>query len=112
MTQEQIREVENYAIACPLEHIEDADMLAFLASLIQDHDHLREKLLTEPDRRKSAEKLECMRPHLKFNASTFESYMLAELARANGSQPIYEEQANMERRRIWMPPSFVHEVPR
>lgn len=85
-------------------------MLAFVGSLIQDHDHLREKLMTEPDRAKRGPKLECMRPHLKFKAGTLESYEMAELARANGVQPIYDEQAQVEKQRIWMPPSFVHEV--
>lgn len=110
MTQEEIRKVENYAIACPLEHIEDPDMLAFLASLIQDHDHLREKLMTEPNRQKRKEKLDAMRPHLKFRANSENSYFLAELVRANGVQPIYQEQEDIEKKRIWMPPSFVHEV--
>lgn len=110
MQLDERRRVENFAIVCPLEHIEDADMLAFLASLIQDHDHLREKLLTEPDLGKRREKLDAMRPHLKFRAGTADSYELAEIARANGVQPIYQEQADAERNRIWMPPSYVHEV--
>lgn len=104
------RRVENFAIVCPLEHIEDADMLAFLASLIQDHDHLREKLLTEPDVEKRKGKLEAMRPHLSFTALTLDAYMTAELARSCGAQPIYDEQANMERARILMPHSRIHEV--
>lgn len=108
MTQDEIRQAENYAIVCPLKDIEDADMLAFMATLIQDHDHLREKLMTEPDRIKRGEKLNAMRPHLSFRANTVDSYEMAELARRNGVQPIYEEQA--ERSRIIMPPSFVHEV--
>ena len=112
MTADEIRELENYAIGVPLGQIEDADMLAFIGSLIQDHSHLREKLLTEPNRNKRGMKLDAMRPHLKFRASSLETYELAEAARACGAQPIYEEQAQMEQKRIWMPPSFVHEVPR
>ena len=50
------RRAENFAIVCPLSDIEDADMLMFLATLIQDHDHLREKLLTEPDKAKRRQK--------------------------------------------------------
>ncbi len=110
MTQDEIRKIENYAIACPLSDIEDRDMLAFLGSMIQDHDHLREKLMTEPNRAKRREKYEALRPHLHFTATSLESYELAEIARANGVQPIYEEQAQIEKKRIWMPPSFVHEV--
>lgn len=102
------RRVENFAIVCPLKDIEDPDMLAFLATLIQDHDHLREKLLTEPDRVKRGEKLASMRPHLSFKAGTIDSYELAELARRNGAQPIYAEQEKASR--IWMPPSRIHEV--
>jgi hypothetical protein len=110
MELDERRQVENFAIVCPLQHIEDPDMLAFLASLIQDHDHLREKLLTEPDKRKRAEKLEAMRPHLKFQALSLEQYHMAELARSCGAQPIYEEQAQAERERVWMPESRIHEV--
>ena len=111
MTDEERRKVENYAISRPLKEIDDADMLAFLASLIQDHDHLREKLMTEPDRERRREKFEAMRSHLKFRARSLTTYELAEQARAVGLQPIYEEQEQMEKSRIWMPPSFVHEVP-
>jgi len=104
------RKTENFAISCPLSLIEDRDMLAFLAILIQDHDHLREKLLTEPDRRKRREKLDAMRHFLKFKALSCDDYEMAEAARAVGQQPIYEEQRKAEESRIWMPPSFVHEV--
>lgn len=110
MILDEQRRVENFAIVCPLAHIEDGDMLAFLATLIQDHDHLREKLLTEPDRRKRSEKLEAMRPHLKFKASPLHVYEMAEVARSCGAQPIYEEQAQAERSRLFMPESRIHEV--
>lgn len=110
MTADELRKVENFAISQPLSAIDDPDMLAFLASLIQDHDHLREKLVTEPDRRSRGEKFEAMRPHLKFRARSLATYELAEQVRAVGAQPIYEEQEQMEKSRIWMPPSFVHEV--
>lgn len=105
------RRAENFAIVCPLKDIEDADMLAFVATLMQNHDHLREKLLTEPDRRKRAEKLLAMRPHLHFHAMSEEDYHVAELARSCGHQPIYDDQAKAEQSRIWMPPSRIHEVP-
>lgn len=102
------RRAENFAIVVPLKHIEDSDMLAFIASLIQDHDHLREKLLTEPNQKKRSEKLEAMRPHLKFKAMSLETYMHAELARSCGVQPIYAEQEQAES--LWMPESRIHEV--
>ena len=85
-------------------------MLAFLATLIQDHDHLREKLLTEPDLRKRREKLDAMRPYLSFRADTAYAYEMAELARKNGVQPIYAEQERQGA--ILMPPSRIIEVPR
>ena len=108
MTLDEQRRAENFAIVCPLKDIDDADMLAFVASLIQDHDHLREKLLTEPDPRKRREKLEGMRAHLSFKADTADAYELAEIARQNGVQPIYAEQERQGR--IIMPNSRVHEV--
>lgn len=110
MELDERRRVENFAIACPLKDIEDPDMLAFLASLIQDHDHLREKLLTEPDHSKRGEKLDGMRAHLKFMARPLHVYEMAEVARSCGVQPIYEEQAQMEKARLWMPESRIHEV--
>lgn len=103
------RAVENFAIVCPLKNIEDGDMLAFLANLIQDHDHLREKLLTEPDRRKRREKLDAMRAHLHFKALPCDDYELAESARSCGVQPIYEEQKKADEGRIYMPESRIHE---
>lgn len=104
------RRIENFCIVCPLRDIDDADMLAFMATLIQDHDHLREKLLTEPNIEKRKGKLEAMRPHLNFKALTLETYMNAEAARKCGVQPIYAETEAVERGRIWMPPSRIHEV--
>jgi hypothetical protein len=102
------RRIENFAITCPLRHIEDPDMLAFLAGLIQDHDHLREKLLTEPDRRIRGEKLDAMRPYLSFKALSLTDYEMAEVARSCGVQPIYAEQEQASR--IVMPESRIHEV--
>lgn len=110
MTEDERRKIENYALSRPLLEIEDVDMVAFLATLIQDHDHLREKLMTEPDKRIRREKLACMAPHLRFTAFSCDHYELAEAVRACGKQPIYDEQADMDKRRILMPPSFVHEV--
>lgn len=110
MKLDEERRVENFCIVCPLKDIEDGDMLAFMATLIQDHDHLREKLLTEPNIEARKGKLEAMRPHLSFKALSLESYMTAEAARQCGLQPIYAEQEAAERGRIWMPPSRIHEV--
>jgi hypothetical protein len=110
MEADEQRRVENFAIVCPLQHIEDADMLAFVATLIQDHDHLREKLLTEPNVEARKGKLEAMRPYLHFKALSLETYMNAEAARQCGVHPIYAEAEKLERDRIWMPHSRVHEV--
>lgn len=110
MELDEQRRVENFAIVCPLKDIEDVDMLAFLAGLIQDHDHLREKLLTEPNIEKRKGKLEAMRAHLSFKALSLDTYMNAEAARQCGVQPIYAEQEKAEQGRIWMPPSRIHEV--
>lgn len=110
MMLDEQRRAENFAIVCPLKDIEDGDMLAFLATLIQDHDHLREKLLTEPDGRKRRGKLDAMRGYLRFKALPCEDYEIAEIARSCGAQPIYEEQAKVEANRLWMPESRIHEV--
>jgi len=108
MELDEQRRVENFAIVCPLKDIEDADMLAFLATLIQDHDHLREKLLTESNIEARKGKLDAMRPYLHFKALTLEAYMNAEAARQCGVQPIYQEQAKVGK--ILMPESRIHEV--
>jgi len=104
------RRIENFCIVVPLKDIEDADMLALIGSLIQDHDHLREKLMTEPDHEKRAAKLDKMRHHLNFKASSLTVYEAANAAKACGVQPIYEEQERAEKSRIWMPNSRIHEV--
>lgn len=111
MELDEQRRVENFCIVCPLKDVEDVDMLAFMATLIQDHDHLREKLLTEPNIEARKGKLEAMRAHLGFKALSLDTYMNAEAARQCGVQPIYAEAEAVERGRIWMPPSRVHEVP-
>ena len=108
MELDEQRRAENFAIVCPLRDIEDGDMLAFVATLIQDHDHLREKLLTEPDKRKRRGKLGAMAPYLKFKALSCEDYEMAEVARSCGIQPIYAEQEEVGR--ILMPASRIHEV--
>lgn len=110
MQPDQQRAAENFAIVCPLKDIEDGDMLAFMATLIQDHDHLREKLMTEPDRRKRRQKLDALRPYLHFSALRCEDYECAEMARSCGVQPIYSEQAKADESRIYMPESRIHEV--
>lgn len=83
-------------------------MLAFLASLIQDSDHLREKLETEPDYDKKREKLEAMRPHLRFRALPLSVYVAASAAKQCGVQPIYEDQERASS--MVKTPSRVHEV--
>jgi hypothetical protein len=83
-------------------------MLSFLATLIQDHDHLREKLLTEPDGYKRRGKLDAMRPYLNFKAMNVTDYEMAEVARSCGVQPIYAEQEQTSH--IHMPESRIHEV--
>ena len=108
MTQDEIRQIENYAIATPLKDVEDVDMLAFLASLIDGHDFLRHKLMTEPDRRKRRGKLDAMRPHLKVRAAICDTYEIAEAARSCGAQPIYQEQEDVKK--IIMPKSQMFEV--
>lgn len=99
------RRAENFAIMCPLKDIEDGDMLAFLATLMQDHDHLREKLETEPDLRKRNGKFEAMRPHLPFQAHKFDVYYMASMAKQCGAQPIYQETEDAERFRMTAPVS-------
>lgn len=110
MTQDEIRECENYALSKNLSEINAPENLQFLAYLITDHDHLRSKLMTEPNRAYRQGKLDAMRPYLRFKALPLDKYELAEAARACGVQPIYEEQAALEKSRIWMPPSQLHEV--
>lgn len=110
MDQDAQRRAENFAIMVPLKDVDDADVLAFIGTLIQDHDHLREKLETEPDRRKRADKLEAMRPHLRFKADTATAYEMASAAKQCGFQPYYQEAERIEQSRIHMPPSFVREV--
>lgn len=110
MNLDEQRRVENFVIVCPLKDIEDVDMLATIASLIQDHDHLREKLLTEPNIEKRKGKFEAMRAHLSFKALPLDVYMIAEVARSCGVQPIYAEQEKAESGGIYMPPSRIHEV--
>ena len=110
MTDDELRECENYVLSKRLSEINDADNLYFLAGLITNHDHLLAKLMTEPDRRFRQGKLDAMRPFLRFQALPLDKYELAEAARACGVQPIYEEMAQLERQRIWMPPSIPHEV--
>lgn len=110
MTQDEIREVENFVLAKRLSEINNAENLQFLAQLLLDHDHFRAKLMSEPDRRKRHAKYELMRSYTRFDALSLEKYELAEAARACGVQPIYEEQAQLEKSRIWTPPSQLHEV--
>jgi hypothetical protein len=111
MTPEEIRTIENYVLGKNLSEVNNPDNLQFLAYLIHDHDHLREKLMSEPDPARRREKFEKMRPFLSFKADRLESYELAERVRAQGLQPIYQEEKELEQKRIWMPPSFIHEVP-
>jgi hypothetical protein len=110
MTADEIRILENSCIARSLADplFDDADVLGFLASLIDGHDYLRSKLMQEPDRRKRRGKLDAMRPYLKFRALSCDAYELAEAAKSCGVQPIYQEQEDVKR--IVMPYSHMHEV--
>jgi len=108
MTQDEIRQIENYAIATPLRDVEDPEMLAFLATLIDGHDYLRSKLMSEPNRAKRREKLDRMRPFLSFRALSADAYECAEAAHSCGVQPIYQEQEDISR--IVMPYSHMHEI--
>lgn len=110
MDQETQRKAENFAMMCPLKDIEDGDMLAFMAQLIQDHDHLREKLESEPDFGKKRDKLEAMRPHLRFRALPISVYIANTAAMQCGVQPIWSETKAIEESRIHMPVSQVHET--
>ena len=105
MTFDEIREIENFVISKRLSEVNDADNLQFLAKLIDSHDFLRSKLMSEPDKRLRGAKLEAMRPYLPFKALSLDKYELAEKALRCGVQPIYEEQEQLERSRIWMPSS-------
>ena len=110
MTQDEIRQCENFVLSHKLSEINHAENLHFLAMLIQDHDHLREKLMTEPDPRVRRQKLEVMRLYLDFKALPCEDYEMAEVAKSCGVQPIYEEQRAIEAQKQFMPVSRVHEV--
>jgi len=110
MTADEIRECENYALSKRLSEINSAENLAFLAGLLLDHDHFRAKLMSEPHREKRQAKYELMRVYLRFKALPLDRYELAEAARACGAQPIYSEMEEIEKKRIWMPPSQLHEV--
>ena len=108
MTAEEQRAIENYAIATPLKDVDDPDMLAFLATLIDSHDFLRHKLMTEPNRAKRREKLEKLRCHLSFTALSCDAYELAENVKRCGVQPIYQQQEDVKR--LVMPVSRIHEI--
>ena len=110
MTDDERRECENYAISKRLSEVNDVDNLQFLARLIDGHDFLRSKLMSEPDRRLRHAKLEAMRAYLPFKALSLEKYELAEAARECGVQPYYAEMEELEKKKIWMPPSQLHEV--
>lgn len=108
MTEAEARIVENYVLSRRLEEISHPDNLRFLAYLIQDHDHMREKLMTEPNPRLRREKFEAMRPYLRFRPDSVDGYEIAERLRAQGFQPIYGEQEAVSK--LVLPPSALHEV--
>lgn len=109
MNQDEKRRIENFVLSKRLEEINHPDNLHFLAGLIQDHDHLREVLMTEPDRRERRKKLETMRPYLRFSARAADWYEAREAQRARGAQPFEREQAELAR--TTYPESRVIEVP-
>lgn len=96
MIPDEKRKIENFVLSRRLEQINHPDNLHFLASLIQDHDHLREVLLTDADRKQRREKLETMRPYLRFKARTVDWYEMKEAQRASGVQPFETEKAIVE----------------
>lgn len=109
MTADEIRQLENDLISAKLSEVNDLDDLRFLASrLIDTHDFLRSKLMSEPNREQRAAKLQFMRAYLPFKAMTLECYEMAEAARACGVQPIYDEIEKVEKGRLWTPPSQLH----
>lgn len=105
MTQDEVREIENFVLAKRLSEINSAENLQFLAALLLDHDHFRAKLMSEPHREKRRAKYDLMRLYLRFEALPLDKYELAEAALACGVQPIYSELEQLEKKRIWMPPS-------
>lgn len=92
MTADELRQIENFVLSRPLSDVNAAENLQFLARLIVDHDHLREKLMTEPDREKRRLKFDAMRHYLDFAPDTVGNYEAAECLRRVGIQPIYQEQ--------------------
>lgn len=76
MNADEIRQIENYVLSRKLEQIAHPDNLMFLAGLIQDHDHLSEVILTEPDKGRRYAKFELMRAYVKFETMPLSWYEL------------------------------------
>lgn len=96
MNPDEKRKIENFVLSRRLEQVNHPDNLHFLAELIQDHDHLREVLMTESDRKLRRAKLETMRPYLRFRPQTADWYEMKEVQRAKGAQPFEQERAIVE----------------
>lgn len=82
MTEAERREYENWAQSTRLSDIDKGSDLRFLAGFIQDHEHLREKLL-ETSGKDRYFKFEAMRPYLRFRAYPLSWYELPSRGAAN-----------------------------
>lgn len=69
------REIENYVLARKLSDLQYGYELRFLAQVIQNHDHLREKLM-ETSGKDRYEKYHAMVPYLSFHARPLHEYEL------------------------------------
>jgi len=106
MTQDAIRQLDNYLFSTPLSGREDRDpitngeLLRYLATRILDHEHLREVLMSETNRYERHEKFEAMRPYLPFKPYSVGYYEMLERNRGRDLklQPIDEEKDRYGRR--------------
>ena len=106
MTQDAIRQLDNYLLSTPLSGRDDrqpitsGELLRYLASRIVDHSHLREILMSESDRYERHEKFEAMRPYLPFKPHSVSYYEMQTriLGRSIAHQPIDNEKDTYGRR--------------
>ena len=108
MTQDAIRQLDNYLLSTPLSGrpdgsrapIENGELLRYLATRIVDHAHLREVLMSESNRYERHEKFEAMRPYLPFKPQSVSYYEMQEriLGRALSTQPMDDEKERYGRR--------------
>lgn len=93
MTQETRRKVDNLLLSTPLSEIHGREELHYLGSLIQDHDHFREILMTESDLGERRLKADAIRPYLSFEGLTVSDYEMQSRLLARGEQPFYKEKS-------------------